>query len=103
MYSVNFVTELYFIFRQESSYIFPNKRGQFSWFVPDVNILFSKIVKLLQFERGVIKLNKCNKKNRTRKTVSIQCGRADIRILTFAFPDVLHFNRVTVCVYECRV
>lgn len=103
MYSVNFITELYFIIMQGSNYIFPNKCGQFSWFVPDVSILFPKILKLLQCERGAINLNKCNKENRMRKTVSIQCSRADIKTLTFAFPDFLHFNRVTICVYECRV
>lgn len=50
-----------------SNYIFPNKRGQFSWFVPSVSILLT--VKLLQFERGVVMLNRCNKENRTEKTV----------------------------------
>lgn len=50
-----------------SNYIFPNKCGQFSWFVPSVSILLT--VKLLQFERGVVMLNRCNKENRTEKTV----------------------------------
>lgn len=50
MYSVNFI--IYFIIKQRPNHIFTNKWEQSTWFDPDVNIFFSKIVKFLQFERG---------------------------------------------------
>lgn len=102
MYSVNFTIKLYIIIMHRSSLIFPNKCGQFSWLVPDVCILFSKIVKLLEFGAGSINPRKCKKENRKRKTSSIHCSTAGITTLTYTFSD-LHFNRAIVCVCECRV
>lgn len=103
MYSVNFTIKLYFIIMHRSNFIFPNNSGLFSCFVTDVCILFSKIVKLLEFGVDSLNLNKCKKENRKRKTCSIHCSRAGITTLTYTFSDFLHFNRAIECVCECKV